>query len=127
MAWASFARLLRPGTSSVWCGALPCALGFGLILALATASAAADRTGVQRETEETRAVAAEVFKAVRRVQAENLTLQRTLPIEVRNLTVEDVTAAVHAPRPAGCRYRTPALHDPGQSDRPAPGNAEFAR
>ncbi len=94
MAWASFARLLRPGTSSVWCGALPCALGFGLVLALATVSAAADRTGVQRETEETRDVAAEVSKAVRRVQAENLTLQRTLPIEVRNLTVEDVTAAV---------------------------------
>ena len=57
----------------------------------ARGSTAAERTGLQREIRETREFVAEIAKAVRRVQAENLKVQRTLGSEVRNLTAEDVT------------------------------------
>ena len=46
---------------------------------------------MQREIRETREFVAEIAKAVRRVQAENLKVRRTLGSEVRNLTAEDVT------------------------------------
>ena len=71
--------------------ALRCALALGLVLAFGAGSAAAERTGLQREIRETREFVAEIAEAVRRVQAENLKDQRTLGSEVRNLTAEDVT------------------------------------
>ena len=72
-------------------GALRCALALGLVLAFSAGSTAAERTGLQREIRETREFVAEIAKAVRRVQAENLKVRRTLGSEVRNLTAEDVT------------------------------------
>jgi hypothetical protein len=79
-------------------GTFPVRLALGLLLAclLAATSSGAeqqpDALAVQREIAETRAIAAEVSKAVRRVQAENLKLPKSLDTEVRNLTAEDVTA-----------------------------------
>jgi len=55
-------------------------------------SATADDKGLQREIRETREIAADVSKAVRRVQAETLRLRRTLDDEVQDLTAEDVSA-----------------------------------
>ena len=81
---------------SAWRGAcrsvLRCALALGLVLPFASASAAADPAGLEREIRETREIAAEVSRAVHRVQTENLKLRRTLGTEVQNLTAEDVTA-----------------------------------
>ena len=71
--------------------ALRCALALGLVLAFSAGLTAAERTGLQREIRETREFVAEIAKAVRRVQAENLKVRRTLGSEVRNLTAEDVT------------------------------------
>jgi small-conductance mechanosensitive channel len=71
-----------------------CALAFGLVLAFVSASAAADPTGLEREIREAREIAAEVSRAVHRVQTENLKLRSTLGSEVQNLNVEDVTATM---------------------------------
>jgi hypothetical protein len=85
-------RCVRAG--SVWRGTcrsmLPCALALGLAWAFAAGPAAAV-TGLEREIRETQEVVADVARAVRRVQVENLKLERTLRKEVRKLTAEDMT------------------------------------
>ena len=55
-----------------------CALALGLVLPFASASAAADPAGLEREIRETREIAAEVSRAVHRVQTENLKLRGLL-------------------------------------------------
>jgi small-conductance mechanosensitive channel len=69
-------------------------LALGLALAFASAAAIADSTGLEREIRETREIAAEVSRAVHRVQTENLKLRETLGSEVQSLTTEDVTATM---------------------------------
>jgi hypothetical protein len=70
---------------------LRCALALGLALAVVAGSAAAERAGLQREIRETQEVADDIARAIRRVQVENLKLERTLRKEVGKLTAEDVT------------------------------------
>jgi moderate conductance mechanosensitive channel len=103
MSWATFAALHRLSPArvrggSAWRGACRsagrCALALGLVLAFASALAAADPTGLEREIRETREIAAEVSRAVHRVETENLKLLETLGSEVQNLTAEDVTATM---------------------------------
>jgi hypothetical protein len=95
--FAATHRLVSRRAQGGWRGfrgsAPGCALAFGLVLAFAAAAAAADPTGLEREIRETREIAAEVSRAVHRVQTENLKLRSTLGSEVQNLNVEDVTAA----------------------------------
>ena len=86
------ARARRVGMARRSPQSLRCALALGLVFAFAAAAAADDRTGLQREIRETQEIAAEMSKAVRRVQAENLKLRRTLGDEAQNLTAEDITA-----------------------------------
>jgi small-conductance mechanosensitive channel len=87
--------LARARAGSAWHGARRgarrCALALGLVLALAAASAADDHNRLQRDIRETQEIAAEVSRAVRRVQAENLKLRKTLGTEARNLTADDIT------------------------------------
>src|SRR5262245_20361704 len=84
----------RVRAGSEWRGArrsmLRCALALGLVWAFAAGPAAAD-TGLKREISETQEVGADVARAVRRVQVENLKLERTLRKEARKLTAKDVT------------------------------------
>ena len=92
---ATSGLLSRVRAGSGWGGArrsmLRGAVALGLVLAFSAGLTAAERTGLQREIRETREFVAEIAKAVRRVQAENLKVRRTLGSEVRNLTAEDVT------------------------------------
>jgi hypothetical protein len=67
-------------------------LALGLVVTFPGASASAERNELRRELEETREIAAEVSKAARRVQAENLKLRTALGREVQNLTGADITA-----------------------------------
>jgi small-conductance mechanosensitive channel len=101
MSWASFAAthelslagvLRESSRDRARRGAVALALALGLVLILSGASAPADQNELQREIRETRELAAEVSKAVRRVQAETLGLRRALDAEVQDLTAEDVTA-----------------------------------
>lgn len=78
--------------AAAWSAALVWALALGVVFASAAEAVAADQPGLQREIRETRAIVDEVSKAVRRVQAENLRLSRTLGGEVGKLTAEDITA-----------------------------------
>jgi hypothetical protein len=92
---ATSGLLSRVRAGSIWRGTsrsmLRCALALGLVWAFAAGSTAAERAAIQREIRETRELAAEIDKAVRRVQAENLKLRRTLASEVGRLNAEDVT------------------------------------
>ena len=116
----------RPGRACAAFVQLALGLVAGLFAATAFGADSPGAKAVLRQIEDTRAIAAEVSSAVRRVQTENLALRRTLISEVRNLTAEDITAAVLRLARTRCRYRAPALHDPGQSDRAARGGVGLA-
>ena len=103
MPGVTFAALHRLSPARVWGGSAwrgacrsvgRCALALGLVLPFASASAAADSAKLEREIRETREIAAEVSRAVHRVQTENLKLRETLGSKVQNLTPEGVTATM---------------------------------
>ena len=83
----------RRGRACAWLFQLALGLAAGLCAATSFGADPPGTKAVQRQIEDTRAIDAEVSSAVRRVQAENLGLRRTLVSEVRTLTVDEVTAA----------------------------------
>jgi hypothetical protein len=92
VAFAAASGTLLARVRAGWRGALSYALALGLVSAFAAASAADDHLELQREIRETQEIGGDVSKGLRRVQAENLKLRRTLGTEVRNRTAKDITA-----------------------------------